>query len=273
MQTSTHTCATISSLLFYSDTWSLYLLVGVLLLQHDRQPLQESPHAGCHVKANHTLLLQCRAACGQHVVGCHKLLGAVHDQHILDRKWMTEWINSGAKKLLTAWGWGALPLTCWSRQPRPHLGSRQCSGSPLNRLQQSGAPSHPDRKRKGWVYNESLVLSNHTIYDAFHACDTLSVLTRSDQMFIRPPTPPDARARPSGLKASVLTGVMWPFSWRTHTAPSPNHWEDWRNFNTSRSHGADDRPHFLLICNKSLCTKSLEFRIFKMKRFRVINLL
>lgn len=77
------------------------------------------------------------------------------------------------------------------------------------------------------------------IYDAFHACGVLSVLTRSDQMFMRPPTPPDARARPSGLKASVLTGVMWPFSWKTHTAPSPDHWVDWRNFNTSRSLGTD----------------------------------
>lgn len=81
---------------------SSYLLVGVLLLQHDRQPLKESSHAGCHVEADHTLLLQCRAACGQHVVGCRKFLGAVHNQHVLDRKWTTAWINSGAKKLLTA---------------------------------------------------------------------------------------------------------------------------------------------------------------------------
>lgn len=58
-------------------------------------------------------------------------------------------------------------------------------------------------------------------------CSIYPVLTRRDQMFMRPPTPPDARARPSGLKASVLTGVMWPFSWKTHTAPSPDHWEGW----------------------------------------------
>lgn len=38
-------------------------------------------------------------------------------------------------------------------------------------------------------------------------------------MFMRPPTPPEAKARPSGLKATILTGVMWPFSWKTHVAP------------------------------------------------------
>ena len=50
--------------------------------------------------------------------------------------------------------------------------------------------------------------------------ESVCVITRSDQMFMRPPTPPDASARPSGLKARVLTGVMWPFSWNTHTTPS-----------------------------------------------------
>lgn len=65
---------------------SLYLLVGVLLLQHDRQSLQESPHAGRHVETDHALLLQSRTAGGQHVVGRHELFGAVHNQHILETK-------------------------------------------------------------------------------------------------------------------------------------------------------------------------------------------
>ena len=64
----------------------VYLLVGVLLLQHDGQPLQEGPHAGRHVQADHALLLQSRAASGQHMVGCHELIGAVHNQHILEMK-------------------------------------------------------------------------------------------------------------------------------------------------------------------------------------------
>lgn len=49
------------------------------------------------------------------------------------------------------------------------------------------------------------------IYSIFNYGDTALVhtlLTLKDQMFMRPPTPPDARARPSGLKARVLTGVM-----------------------------------------------------------------
>lgn len=59
-------------------------------------------------------------------------------------------------------------------------------------------------------------------------CTAAAFLTRRDQMFIRPPTPPETRARASGLKASALTGVMWPFSWNTHTAPYGAHWEDWK---------------------------------------------
>lgn len=46
-------------------------------------------------------------------------------------------------------------------------------------------------------------------------------------MFMRPPTPPEAKARPSGLNARVLTGVMWPFSWKMQVAPSPDHREDY----------------------------------------------
>lgn len=77
------------------QTWRLeYLLVGVLLLQHDGQPLQEGPHAGRHVQAHDALLLQCRAARGQHVVGRHELLGAVYNQHILDKKQTREQINT-----------------------------------------------------------------------------------------------------------------------------------------------------------------------------------
>lgn len=64
----------------------MYLLVGVLLLQHDGQSLQEGPHAGGHVEADDALLLQSRAASGQHMVGGHELFGAVHNQHILDKK-------------------------------------------------------------------------------------------------------------------------------------------------------------------------------------------
>lgn len=45
-------------------------------------------------------------------------------------------------------------------------------------------------------------------------------------MFIRPPTPPDAKASPSGLKARVFTGVMWPFSRKTQEAPTSDHRED-----------------------------------------------
>lgn len=70
-----------------AETWnetSLHLLVGVLFLQHDGQPLQEGPHAGGHVEADDALLLQGRAASGQHVIGRHELFGAVHNQHILD---------------------------------------------------------------------------------------------------------------------------------------------------------------------------------------------
>lgn len=64
---------------------------------------------------------------------------------------------------------------------------------------------------------------------AVFTCALLCVcvfLTRRDQMFMRPPTPPDARAQPSGLKASVRTGVMCPFSWKTHAAPSSDQQED-----------------------------------------------
>ncbi len=64
----------------------LYLLVGVLLLQHDRQSLQEGPHAGCHIEADYALLLQSCAASGQHVVGRHELFGAVHNEHVLQMK-------------------------------------------------------------------------------------------------------------------------------------------------------------------------------------------
>lgn len=63
---------------------SAYLLVGVLLLQHHRQPLQERPHAGRRVEADHALPLQRRAARRQHVVGRHELFGAVHDQNVLE---------------------------------------------------------------------------------------------------------------------------------------------------------------------------------------------
>lgn len=61
-----------------------YLLIGVLLLQHHRQSLQERPHAGRHVEAHHALLLQRHAAGGQHVVGHHELFGAVNDQNVLE---------------------------------------------------------------------------------------------------------------------------------------------------------------------------------------------
>lgn len=61
----------------------MHLLVAVLLLQHDGQSLQEGPHAGRHVEADHALLLQGSAARGQHVIGRHELLGAVHHQHVL----------------------------------------------------------------------------------------------------------------------------------------------------------------------------------------------
>lgn len=169
-------------------------------------------------------------------------------------------------------GQDVLPLTCWSRPRHPHLGSRLCSGSPLNRLLLSGALTRPVGhghtqwlQWKGiqchckpqrdlqlpvrWVCNASFVLFTSKLsYHAFHTYICVSMwhvpavlayilrgcfhfhlcvfLTRRDQMFMRPPTPPDARARPSGLKASVLTGVMWPLSWKTHIAPSPDHRED-----------------------------------------------
>lgn len=79
---------------------SPYLLVGVLLLQHDGQPLQEGPHAGSHVEADHALLLQSCAARGQHMVGRHELLGAVHNQHILEMKQTREQININLITLL-----------------------------------------------------------------------------------------------------------------------------------------------------------------------------
>lgn len=69
-----------------SNEMSQYLLVGVLLLQHDGQPLQEGPHAGRHVEADDALLLQSCAASSQHVVGRHELFGTVHNQHILEMK-------------------------------------------------------------------------------------------------------------------------------------------------------------------------------------------
>lgn len=73
---------------------SVYLLVGILLLQHDGQSLQEGPHAGCHVETDHALLLQSGAAGGQHVAGCHELFGAVNDQHILETKQTRALINN-----------------------------------------------------------------------------------------------------------------------------------------------------------------------------------
>lgn len=63
----------------------MYLLVCVLLLQHHWQSLQEGPHARRHVQSDHALLLQRCAASGQHVVGCHELFGAVHNQYILGK--------------------------------------------------------------------------------------------------------------------------------------------------------------------------------------------
>lgn len=40
----------------------------------------------------------------------------------------------------------------------------------------------------------------------------ICVLTLKDQMFISPPSPPDTKANPSELKATVRTGVMCPRS-------------------------------------------------------------
>ncbi len=73
---------------------SLYLLVGILFLQHHRQSLQEGPHAGSHVEANHTLLLQSRAARGEHMVGRHELFEAIHHQHILEVKQTRESVST-----------------------------------------------------------------------------------------------------------------------------------------------------------------------------------
>lgn len=177
----------------------LHLLVGVLLLQHQRQPLQEGPHAGRHVEADHALLLQRRAAGGKHVIGHNKLLVAVDNQDVLEAEGHRQQMKAvkDGRLSLKGKGEGSSPWTCWSRRPRPRLESRRCSGWP---------PSPPPRSA-GW---RRPVGAGHTHQEPLQAGGTLLVqsLTRRDQMFIRPPTPPDARVRPSGLKASVLTGVM-----------------------------------------------------------------
>lgn len=46
-----------------------YLFIGILLLQHHRQALQEGAHARSHVQAQHSLLLQRSPARRQHVIG------------------------------------------------------------------------------------------------------------------------------------------------------------------------------------------------------------
>lgn len=43
-------------------------------------------------------------------------------------------------------------------------------------------------------------------------CYLYDDLTRKDQIFMRPPSPPDTNASPSGLKATVRTGVICPRS-------------------------------------------------------------
>lgn len=134
----------------------MYLLIGVLLLQHDRQSLQEGPHARSHVEANYTLLLQCGAASGQHMVGHHELFRTIHNQYILERnpchtttQTQTHTLEADHKINVHFMNYGeiknqvVLPLTCWSRLQHPHLGSRQYSGLPLNQLLLSGARTHP----------------------------------------------------------------------------------------------------------------------------------
>lgn len=75
-------------------------------------------------------------------------------------------------------------------------------------------------------------------------------------MFMRPPTPPDARARPSGLKANVLTGVMWPFSWKTQTAPSADHREDCSTETACKSNSAPSLLKQILSSLLGLCVRT-----------------
>lgn len=73
-----------------------YLLIGVLLLQHEGQPLQEGPHTRRHVEADHSLFLQGCATSGQHMVGRHEVFGTIHNQYVLQIqpqiiKWRWMW--------------------------------------------------------------------------------------------------------------------------------------------------------------------------------------
>lgn len=65
----------------------VYLLIGILFLEHDGKSLQEGPHARSHVQSHHTLLLQGSAAGRQYMTGCHELHGTVDNQNILKKKW------------------------------------------------------------------------------------------------------------------------------------------------------------------------------------------
>lgn len=143
-------------------------------------------------------------------------------------------------------------MTCWSRQPLPHLESRQYSVWPQTQQLLSGEQSRPVAQRytqrckddtsanafraaHGFptqTTSQKCICSMASVWEffLFHSPSVnIKPLTRKDQMFMRPPTPPDTRARPSGLNTSILTGVMWPLSWKTHTAPSSDHGEDCNN--------------------------------------------
>lgn len=110
-----------------------------------------------------------------------------------------------------------LPWTCWSTLPRQHLESKQCSGLLQTRRRQSGVLIHP-------LWWKQSFGGTVTLCQCMGMC---LCVTRRDQMFMRPPTPPDAKASPSGLKARVFTGVMWPFSRKTQAAPTSDHREDY----------------------------------------------
>lgn len=68
-------------------------------------------------------------------------------------------------------GQDVLPLTCWSRQRHPHLGSRRYSGLPLNRLLLSGALTRPVRHGHTHTHNDysgtvfSVTVNHSVIYN------------------------------------------------------------------------------------------------------------
>lgn len=71
--------------------------------------------------------------------------------------------------------WDNLPLTCWSRRPRPHLRPRQCSGQPLTQLPRSGVLSHP--VGNGHTHTHTSVIKCHVFFPSTYFQSSVCVLT------------------------------------------------------------------------------------------------